>query len=272
MGASHFFVGLGAGIAILTVPVLTLAPGMDLPHRFAMWIDGPSANTQTLNAAAASRPERGYKPGDPTPAAEAAPPTIAPVVKPTAVPTQVVPQALVLPPSGSATRTGVIRGGGTPVFVRRAAGVEQRDDPQLAEGSPVLVSAGNALTVGGQAWRAVRGLNGVVGWVPSAQVVVDGEALPQPAQMVAASAATAVATLAPIQVAGATSERLKIANTDGAGVVMRTSPRDADRSRSGLMDGAGVSVVERSGSDWVHIRADNGQEGWVPTRYVVPAP
>ena len=83
---------------------------------------------------------------------------------------------------------------------------------------------------------------------------------------------TAAGTPAPIQVAGATSERLKVANTDGAGVVLRNSPRDADRSAKGLMDGASVSVVERSGSDWVHVRADNGQEGWVPARYVVPAP
>jgi SH3-like domain-containing protein len=274
MGASHFFVGLGAGIAILTVPVLTLAPGMDLPHRFATWIDGPQQTQAGANVAAVSRPERGYKPGDPTPAPDAAPPTIAPIGKPTAVPSQAVAQVVAQPlvqppPSGSGTRTGVIRGGGTPVIVRRVAGVEQRDDPQLADGSPVLVSAGNALQVSGQAWRAVRGLNGIVGWVPSTQVVVDGEA---PPLMVAAAAATVLATPGPIQVAGATSERLKVANTDGAGVVLRTSPRDADKTKTGLMDGAAVTVVERSGSDWVHVRADNGQEGWVPARYVVPAP
>ena len=42
------------------------------------------------------------------------------------------------------------------------------------------------------------------------------------------------------------------------------------RSRAGLMDGAAVTVVERSGSDWVRVRAANGQEGWVPARYLVP--
>jgi SH3-like domain-containing protein len=151
----------------------------------------------------------------------------------------------------------------------------------LAEGSPVLVSAGNALQIGGTAWRAVRGLNGIVGWVPSSQVVVDGEA---PPQMVAAPSlsgtpgtpgiplAGATPAAGPVQVGGATSERLKVANTDGVGVVLRNSPRDADKSRTGLIDGTSVGVVERSGSDWVHVRADNGQDGWVPARYVVPTP
>jgi hypothetical protein len=63
-----------------------------------------------------------------------------------------------------------------------------------------------------------------------------------------------------------------VANTDGVGVVLRNSPRDADKSRTGLMDGMSVGVMERSGADWVRVRADNGQEGWVPARYVVPTP
>jgi uncharacterized protein YgiM (DUF1202 family) len=37
------------------------------------------------------------------------------------------------------------------------------------------------------------------------------------------------------------------------------------------MDGASVSVLERTGNDWVHVHADNGQDGWIPTRYVAPA-
>jgi hypothetical protein len=39
MGASHFFVGMGAGIAILSVPVLTLGPGRDLPSQLSAWIN-----------------------------------------------------------------------------------------------------------------------------------------------------------------------------------------------------------------------------------------
>src|SRR5438132_3808776 len=128
MGASHFFVGLGAGIAILTVPVVTLG-GLDLPHRLATWIDGPPPQpAQAGNSVAAiSRPTHGYKPGDPTPAADA-PPTVAAALRPTPVP-PVQPSFVQPPPSGS-MRTGVIHGGGQPVFVRRAAGVERADDPQ----------------------------------------------------------------------------------------------------------------------------------------------
>jgi uncharacterized protein YgiM (DUF1202 family) len=30
----------------------------------------------------------------------------------------------------------------------------------------------------------------------------------------------------------------------------------------------GVTVLERSGADWAHVRADNGQTGWIPTSYL----
>jgi SH3-like domain-containing protein len=278
MGASHFFVGLGAGIAILTVPVVTLG-GLDVPNRLAAWIEGPPAQPVRTGGGAASisRPTHGYKPGDPTPAADS-PPTVQPALRPTpAAPVQ--PAAVQPPPSGS-MRTGVIRAGGGPVYVRRAAGVESPDDPQIADGAPVLVSAGGSLQIGGQPWRAVRGLSGIVGWVPGGQVVVDGEGAPL---MVGASSATtpgaaagnahALPTMgvADPGPAGAPGERLRVVNTDGVGVVLRNSPRDADKTTRGLMDGANVSVLERNGNEWVHVHADNGQDGWIPTRYVAPA-
>jgi len=286
MGASHFFVGLGAGIAILTVPVLTLG-GLDMPRRLATWIDGPPPQAAQAGAGTAiSRPTHGYKPGDPTPAADA-PPTVEPAPRPTPVP-QAQPAVVQVqpPPSSGSMRTGVIRAGGAPVFVRRAAGVESADDPQIADGAPVLVSAGGSLQIGGQPWRAVRGLSGIVGWVPSAQVLVDGEA---PLTVADSTLATPVAgtgnaigstPVGRVSV-GATptapglsvtsGERMRVANTDGVGVVLRKSPRDDDRTTRGLMDGASVSVLERTGSDWVHVHADNGQDGWIPTRYVVAA-
>lgn len=260
MGASHFFVGLGAGIAILTVPVLAFAPGMDLPHRFATWIDGPTSQTAQASVVSISRPASGYKPGAPTPATEA-PPTIEAAVRPTQVPPQLQPAFVQPPPSGASTRTGVIHGNGTPVYVRRAAGVVSANDPQIADGAPVLVSVGSGLQIGGEVWRAVRGLSGVVGWVPSSQVVVDGEGPP----VTIAPIAAASPGLAP------TGERMRVANTDGVGVVLRNSPRDADRSTRGLMDGTNVSILERNASDWLRVRADNGQEGWIPARYVVPS-
>ena len=61
-----------------------------------------------------------------------------------------------------------------------------------------------------------------------------------------------------------------VMNTGGQGVVLRASPRDDDRTPRGFMDGDGVTVLERSGSDWARVRGDNGQEGWVPTRYLGP--
>src|SRR5712692_2098418 len=185
MAASHFFIGLGAGIAILTVPVLTLG-GLDLPHRFASWIDGRPAQPAQSGVVAINRPAHGYKPGDPTPAADA-PPTVEPALRPTPV-LQAQPAVVQVqpPPSSGSMRTGVIRASGAPVFVRRAAGVESADDPQIADGAPVLVSGGGSLQIGGQPWRAVRGLSGIEGWVPSAQVMVDGEA---PLAVAASSAA-----------------------------------------------------------------------------------
>jgi hypothetical protein len=65
-------------------------------------------------------------------------------------------------------------------------------------------------------------------------------------------------------------ERLKISNTGGAGVAPRRSPNDADRLPTGLRDGTTVAVLDCSGTDWTRVHADNGQEGWVPTRYLTP--
>ena len=262
MAASHFFVGLAAGVAILSVPVVVLTPA---PQRMLQWIEGPSTQAVQLGTedAAANRPLRGYAPGDPTPAPQAVP-TIEPPSRPTVAPTPQAVTAAQGAPNLSTDNlrwagTGVIRSGGTPVYVRRVAGVDSRDDPQIADGSPVLVASGPPAQIGAQQWLAVRGLNGVVGWVPSAQLVVDGVGAAAPIQ--------AVASIGPMPTAAA-ANRGSIANTGGTGVVLRNSPNDADRSRSGLMDGAAVTLLEYSGTDWVHVLADNGQTGWVPIRYV----
>ena len=245
-------------MAILAVPLLTLTPAADLPHRLGAWIDGPSAPPpQTVAGdAALGRPMRGYRPGEPTPVPEVVPTVVKPGARPT--PPPAAPPALVPPPSGASMRTGVIRSAGAPVPVRRAPGVDGLDDPRIADGSPVLVSTSTGLQVGEQQWRAIRGLSGIAGWVPSAQVAVDGE--PPPEQAVATQDLTA----------SNAGERGKVANTEGAGVVLRNSPNDADRRPAGFLDGTPVTVLERVGSDWVHVRADNGQQGWIPARYVAP--
>ena len=66
------------------------------------------------------------------------------------------------------------------------------------------------------------------------------------------------------------SDTATVAGTDGTGVVLRASPRDDDWTPRGFMDGAQVTVLERLNADWARVRGDNGQEGWVPTRYIKP--
>jgi uncharacterized protein YgiM (DUF1202 family) len=53
--------------------------------------------------------------------------------------------------------------------------------------------------------------------------------------------------------------------------VLRNPPNEADKSRSGLLEGTRVTVMELAGTDWVRVRADNGLQGWIPTRYLTPA-
>ena len=271
MAASHFFLGVGAGIAILTIPTVFVAPQLDVAQRIGAWVAGPpreeAPRSLTNDLAGLNRPLRGYVTGQPTPTAEP-PPTLQPRVTPEAAtsasssssaPTRRVEAVPTLPPAG--VRTGVIRsGGGGAVYVRRVAGMQSPDDATLPDGSPVLISASSEIQVSGQTWRSVRGLNGVSGWVPSSMVSVDGSTVVASAQAVGQLAA-----------ADAPPERAVVANTDGEGVALRASARPDDRLPAGLMDGTVVVVLERSGADMARVRADNGQEGWVPARYLAPA-
>jgi SH3-like domain-containing protein len=276
MGASHFFLGVTAGLAILTIPTAVFAPQLDLPQRVGAWLAGPppseAARAVTGNDVTASnRPRRGFVAGDATPTPELQPPpTLQPRVTPqpvdassrnvvAAAPPQAVPT---LPPAG--LRTGIIRsGGGGAVYVRRVAGIQSPDDAMLPDGSPVLVSASSEIQVSGQTWRSVRGLNGVAGWVPSSMVSIDGQTAPPNANP------------RPTQQAGAPQdqqgERAVIANTEGEGVVLRKSAKPDDRSQAGLREGTAVFVLERGDADMARVRAENGQEGWVPSQYLAPS-
>jgi len=92
------------------------------------------------------------------------------------------------------------------------------------------------------------------------QSVAEPTVLPaeaQPARPPAAAPTAAPAT-----------DKAHVAHTDGTGVVLRTSPTDGDRTPRGFMDGTDVAVLERQGSDWARVRGPNGQEGWIPTRYL----
>jgi len=61
-----------------------------------------------------------------------------------------------------------------------------------------------------------------------------------------------------------------VAYTDGSGVVLRATPNDKDWTPRGFMDGTRVTVLERQGSDWAHVRGPHDEEGWIPARYLEP--
>jgi Bacterial SH3 domain len=72
-------------------------------------------------------------------------------------------------------------------------------------------------------------------------------------------------------VPGSAVQRMRIAGTDGLGVALRNPAHLDAREPRGLLEGALVTVLERQGTDWVRVRDDGGQEGWVPAQYLLPA-
>jgi hypothetical protein len=67
-------------------------------------------------------------------------------------------------------------------------------------------------------------------------------------------------------------EVLRIAHTDGRGVVLRTAPRADARVPRGLLEGTRVTVLGSEGATWVHVRAESGLDGWIPSQYLAPLP
>jgi Bacterial SH3 domain len=72
--------------------------------------------------------------------------------------------------------------------------------------------------------------------------------------------------------AAATSiERVKVANTGGAGAILRADPPKG-RQVAALRDGTVLDVIEHQtqpdGSEWLHVRTPDGTEGWVFSRLV----
>ena len=72
-------------------------------------------------------------------------------------------------------------------------------------------------------------------------------------------------------VPAAAAERMRIAHTDGLGVAVRSAARLDAREPRGLLECALVTVLERQAPEWVRVRGESGQEGWVPAQYLVPA-
>src|SRR5205085_194279 len=67
-------------------------------------------------------------------------------------------------------------------------------------------------------------------------------------------------------------EQARVAHTDGVGVVLRSAPSMDARQPRGLLEGQQVTILARSGSDWVRVQAVDAshQEGWVPSSYLEP--
>lgn len=288
MSAQSFFIGLAAGAGMLLIPAVALgvvAP--DTPARVAAWVAGPtSLPTAVPESADSLRPVVGFVQGVSTPVpTPSALPHLSPPPQPTLAPPPPNPPP---PPETSSTlASGVIHTtDGAPIRVRQAVNVASPSDPTLNNGAPVLISVGATIQVGGTTWQAVRGLGGILGWVPAQDVAVDtpgsGPALaagaasptgatPIPVPTTAAPGSpSATAETVPSPVPAGPNEVWQIGNTDGQGVVFRASPRMDDRTTHGLMDGATVLVLQRAGPDWAYVRAQNGAEGWIPTQYLVP--
>jgi hypothetical protein len=75
---------------------------------------------------------------------------------------------------------------------------------------------------------------------------------------------------------GAPRARVAVANTGGVGVYLRRSPRMDDRL-SAWPDNTSLDVlreerVQGDGEEWIQVRSPDGQDGYVPVRYVTTAP
>ncbi len=72
--------------------------------------------------------------------------------------------------------------------------------------------------------------------------------------------------------AAAPTERVKVANTGGAGAILRADPPKG-RQVTSLRDGTVLQVVEHQdvdGSDWLHVKTPDGTQGWIFSRLVAP--
>ena len=72
--------------------------------------------------------------------------------------------------------------------------------------------------------------------------------------------------------AAAPTERVKVANTGGAGAILRAEPPKG-RQVAALRDGTVLQVLEHQdvgGSEWLRIQTPDGVQGWVFSKLVAP--
>ena len=72
----------------------------------------------------------------------------------------------------------------------------------------------------------------------------------------------------------APTERVKVANTGGAGAILRADPPRGPQVAA-LRDGTMLQVIEHrqvdDGPDWLHVKTPDGAEGWIFSRLVAAA-
>src|SRR5712692_11641101 len=70
----------------------------------------------------------------------------------------------------------------------------------------------------------------------------------------------------------ATIERVKVANTGGAGAILRADPPKG-RQVAALRDGTVLQVLEHqdvAGSEWLNVKTPDGIEGWIFSKLIAP--
>jgi hypothetical protein len=75
----------------------------------------------------------------------------------------------------------------------------------------------------------------------------------------------------PTQPPALSGERMRVAHTDGLGVILWRTASAQERIGAALAEGAQVTVLERNDSGWVRVHSQDGREGWVPAKYLEPA-
>ena len=119
--------------------------------------------------------------------------------------------------------------------------------------------------------------------VPAVAPTVAPTFMPSPAPAVVPTAVaqpTTAPTAVPRTPTAAAGGRVAVANTGGAGVALRRSPRWADRTGQAWRDGTVLAVLQDgitgdNGSGgtalWLRVRGPDGAEGYVPAQYTAPA-
>jgi SH3 domain-containing protein len=78
----------------------------------------------------------------------------------------------------------------------------------------------------------------------------------------------------PAQDEQAATELVKVANTGGVGAILRAEPQTG-KQVGALRDGTALQVIDHrtlpDGSEWLHVKTQEGVEGWIFSRLVAPA-